>query len=90
MSPSPTNTRPPPDKLLVDIAEYVTNVEIKNGLAQENAQLCLMDALGCALLALEYPACTRLLGPIVADTVVPRGVPVPGTSFRLDPVVVRE
>ncbi|HEX19443.1 MAG TPA: bifunctional 2-methylcitrate dehydratase/aconitate hydratase, partial [Acidiferrobacteraceae bacterium] len=52
----------------------------------ESARLCLMDALACALLALEYPACTRLLGPIVTDTVVPRGVPVPGTSFRLDPV----
>ncbi|GMQ87712.1 MAG: bifunctional 2-methylcitrate dehydratase/aconitate hydratase [Gammaproteobacteria bacterium] len=86
MSPSPTNTRPPPDKLLVDIAEYVTNVEIEGGPAHESAQLCLMDALACALLALEYPVCTRLLGPIVADTVVPRGVPVPGTSFRLDPV----
>jgi len=86
VSQSPTNTRPPPDKLLVDIAEYVTNVEIESELAHESAQLCLMDALACALLALEYPTCTRLLGPIVADTVVPHGVPVPGTSFRLDPV----
>ncbi len=70
----------------MDIAEYVTNVEIESGPAHESARLCLMDALACALLALEYPACTRLLGPIVTDTVVPRGVPVPGTSFRLDPV----
>jgi len=86
VSPSPTNTRPPPDKLLLDIAGYVADAGIESGPAHESAQLCLMDALACALLALDYPACTRLLGPIVADTVVPRGVPVPGTSFRLDPV----
>ncbi len=86
MSPSPTNTRPPPDKLLVDIAEYVTSTGAESATTHESAQLCLMDALACALLALEYPACTRLLGPTVADTVVPHGVPVPGTSFRLDPV----
>jgi 2-methylcitrate dehydratase len=86
VSPSPTNTRPAPDKLLADIAEYVAHVEIESGPAHESAQLCLMDAIACALLALEYPACSRLLGPIVKGTVVPDGVPVPGTSFRLDPV----
>ncbi len=86
MPPFPTNARPPPDKLLLDITEYVINTGNENAPAHESAQLCLMDALACALLALEYPACSRLLGPIVADTVVPHGVPVPGTSFRLDPV----
>ncbi|MFV1981975.1 MAG: bifunctional 2-methylcitrate dehydratase/aconitate hydratase, partial [Thiohalomonadales bacterium] len=86
MSQPPTNTQPQPDKLLVDIAEYVIDVGIESQTAQNSAQLCLMDALGCALLALEYSACSRILGPIVADTVVPHGVPVPGTSWQLDPV----
>jgi len=86
MSQSPTNIQLQPDKLLVDIAEYVIDAGIENRMAQNSAQLCLMDALGCAFLALEYPACTRLLGPIVADTVVPHGIPVPGTSWQLDPV----
>jgi len=71
---------------LVDIAEYVTDAVIEGAAAYDNAHLCFMDALACAVLALQYPACTRLLGPVVEDTVVPGGVPVPGTSFRLDPV----
>ncbi|GAG81039.1 unnamed protein product, partial [marine sediment metagenome] len=50
------------------------------------ARLCLMDTLGCGLLALRYPECTKLLGPIVPGTIIPKGVPVPGTQFKLDPV----
>ncbi|GAC1365513.1 MAG: bifunctional 2-methylcitrate dehydratase/aconitate hydratase [Acidobacteriaceae bacterium] len=86
MSAPISNVRPAPDQVLVDIAEYVTSFEIKSPLAYETARHCLMDTLGCGLEALEYPACTRLLGPIVPGTVVPNGARVPGTSFQLDPV----
>ncbi|RTZ44512.1 bifunctional 2-methylcitrate dehydratase/aconitate hydratase [Candidimonas sp. SYP-B2681] len=74
------------DPVLVDIVDYVQNYEISSELAYETARLCLIDTLGCGLEALEYPACTKLLGPIVAGTVVPNGARVPGTQFQLDPV----
>jgi len=80
------NERPAPDKVLTDIADYALSDEIKSELAYETARYCLMDTLGCGLEALEYPACTKLLGPIVPGTVVPNGARVPGTSFQLDPV----
>ena len=86
MSQIATAARPAPDQVLVDIADYVSDYEIGSELAYTTARLCLMDSLGCALEALEYPACTRLLGPIVAGTVVPQGAKVPGTRFELDPV----
>jgi 2-methylcitrate dehydratase len=75
-----------PDKVLTDIADYVTGYTIDSDLAYETARSCTIDALGCALEALEYPACTKLLGPIVPGTVVPNGAHVPGTPFVLDPV----
>jgi 2-methylcitrate dehydratase len=78
--------RPDWDKVLVDIVDYVQNYEIKSELAYETARNCLIDTLGCGLEALEYPACTKLLGPIVPGTVVPNGAKVPGTQFQLDPV----
>lgn len=78
--------RPAPDVVLTDIADYVINTKIDSTLAYQTAQLCLLDTLGCGLEALEYPACTKLLGPIVAGTVVPNGAKVPGTSYELDPV----
>jgi 2-methylcitrate dehydratase len=81
-----SNERPAPDKVLVDIAEYALGYEVKSELALKTAQHCLMDTLGCGLEALEYPACTKLLGPIVPGTVVPNGARVPGTSYELDPV----
>jgi 2-methylcitrate dehydratase len=81
-----SNERPAPDKVLTDIADYALNYEIKSDLAYETARYCLMDTLGCGLEALEYPACTKLLGPIVAGTVVPNGARVPGTNYQLDPV----
>jgi 2-methylcitrate dehydratase len=81
-----SNVRPQPDKVLVDIADYVTQYQITSALAYETARLCLMDTLGCGLHALEYPACTKLLGPVVPGTVVPNGARVPGTQFQLDPV----
>lgn len=81
------NAQSSPDAELVNIANYVSNKEIHSELAYSTARYCLMDALGCGILALRYPACTKLLGPIVADTVVPVGARVPGTNFMLDPIL---
>lgn len=86
MSSHISNKRPQPDQVLTDIADYVLNYEIKNELAWKTAHYCLLDTLGCGLEALTYPACTKLLGPIVKGTVVPNGAKVPGTQFQLDPV----
>ncbi len=86
MSSHISNVRPAPDKVLVDIADYVTRYKIKSKDAYETARYCLMDTLGCGFEALEYPACTKMLGPIVHGTVVPNGARVPGTHFQLDPV----
>jgi len=78
--------RPPYDQVLVDIADYVCDYTIESELAYTTARNCLIDTLGCGLEALEYPACTKLLGPIVPGTMVPNGAKVPGTAFQLDPV----
>jgi len=86
MSAPISNVRPKPDQVLVDIADYVSKYRIKSGRAYETARNCLIDTLGCGLEALTYPACTKLMGPIVPGTVVPNGARVPGTSFQLDPV----
>ena len=80
------NSRPDPDELIIQIADYVMDYEIQSDEAYETAKSCLIDTLGCGLLALSFPACTKLLGPIVAGTEVPYGVRVPGTSNLLDPV----
>ena len=86
MSAHISNVRPKPDKVLVDIANYVSKKAITSKQAYETARYCLMDTLGCGLEALEYPACNKLLGPIVPGTIVPNGAKVPGTQFQLDPV----
>src|SRR4051794_41206459 len=86
MSAPISNVRPAPDKVLTDIADYVTRYEVKSADAYDTARYCLMDTLGCGLEALEYPACTKLLGPIVPGTIVPNGARVPGTTYQLDPV----
>lgn len=86
MSQPVSNFRPQPDDVLVQIAEYVLNTPITSAEAYETARLCLMDTLGCGFEALGYPACTKLLGPIVPGTIVPNGARVPGTQFVLDPV----
>ena len=80
------DARPKPDQVLVDIADYVLDRRIDSALAYETARHCLIDTLGCGLEALGYPACTKLLGPIVPGVVIPHGARVPGTSYQLDPV----
>src|SRR5690349_21796219 len=86
MSAPISNVRPKPDKVLTDIADYVTRYQVTRAEAYDTARYCLMDTLGCGFEALEYPACTKLLGPVVPGTVVPNGAKVPGTQFQLDPV----
>src|SRR5262245_17445989 len=86
MSSHISNVRPKPDKVLTLIANYVTKYQVKSAEAYDTARYCLMDTLGCGLEALEYPACTKLLGPIDPGTVTPKGAKVPGTAFQLDPV----
>jgi 2-methylcitrate dehydratase len=81
-----SNERPAPDQVLTDIADYALSYEVTSELAYTTAHYCLLDTLGCGLEALEYPACTKLLGPIVPGTVVPHGAKVPGTNYQLDPV----
>ncbi|MEQ1774341.1 MAG: bifunctional 2-methylcitrate dehydratase/aconitate hydratase [Burkholderiales bacterium] len=86
MSAPISNNRQKPDQVLIDIASYAAKYSIKSPEAYNTARLCLMDTLGCGLEALSYPACTKLMGPIVPGTIVPNGAKVPGTSFQLDPV----
>ncbi|HEY1888910.1 MAG TPA: bifunctional 2-methylcitrate dehydratase/aconitate hydratase [Steroidobacteraceae bacterium] len=86
MFSSHSSARPVPDRVLSDIADYALGADIQSDLAYETAHYCLLDTLGCGLEALEYPACAKLLGPIVPGTVVPHGARVPGTQFQLDPV----
>ncbi|MGH8441187.1 MAG: 2-methylcitrate dehydratase [Pseudomonas sp.] len=80
------NNRPDYDRVLQDIADYVLNYQVGSAPALDTARNCLMDTLGCGLLALRFPECTKHLGPLVEGTVVPYGARVPGTSYRLDPV----
>ncbi|ABG05330.1 2-methylcitrate dehydratase PrpD [Rubrobacter xylanophilus DSM 9941] len=74
------------DRVIERISEYVCTYEPQSPLARETARYCLMDSIGCALLALRYPECAKLLGPAVPGTVVPHGSRVPGTPYELDPV----
>ena len=78
--------RPPPDRLLTEIADYVLEFRAEGAEARRIARYCLMDTLGCGILALNYPACTKLLGPIVPGAELTGGARVPGTRFELDPV----
>ena len=86
MSQAATNLRPEPDQLLTKIADYVLNYQVASEEALQTARYCLLDSLGCALEALAYPACTRLLGPIVPGISMETGARVPGTQYELDPV----
>jgi 2-methylcitrate dehydratase len=78
--------RPAPDKVLTDIADYALSYRIDSKAAYETAYYCLMDTLACGFQALQYPACTKLMGPVVQGAVLPGGARVPGTSYELDPV----
>jgi 2-methylcitrate dehydratase len=78
--------RPDPDALLVAIADYAKSFQVQSAQAYETARYCFMDTLACGFQALKYPACTRLLGPIVPGALMPGGARVPGTSFELEPV----
>ncbi len=78
--------RPDYDQEIQDIADYVLNFRIDSQEALNTARLCLMDTLGCGLLALRFPECTKHLGPLVQGTTVPNGARVPGTQYQLDPV----
>jgi len=79
-------TRPDPDQLLADIADYVCDTEIASELAFDTAHYCLMDTLACGFQALDYPACTKLLGPVVPGATLAGGARVPGTSYELEPI----
>lgn len=86
MSSVISNERPETDQVIQDIVDYVLNYEIQSELAVRTAHYCLLDTLGCGFEALTYPACTKMLGPVVPGTVVPNGAKVPGTNYQLDPV----
>ena len=78
--------RPDPDRVLVSIAEYARDFRVTSEVAYETARYCLMDTLACGFLALKYPACTKLMGPVVPGATMVGGARVPGTSYELDPV----
>ncbi|QWK95681.1 bifunctional 2-methylcitrate dehydratase/aconitate hydratase [Plesiomonas shigelloides] len=80
------NQRPAPDALLCQIADYVMDCTEPSVEALATARYCLLDTLGCGLLALRFPECTKHLGPLVEGTSVRHGARVPGTSHELDPV----
>jgi 2-methylcitrate dehydratase len=78
--------RPDPDRVLVDIARYAREHRITSEIAYDTARYCLMDTLACGFQALQYPACTKLMGPVVPGATMVGGARVPGTSYELDPV----
>jgi 2-methylcitrate dehydratase len=86
MSSQISNVRPEFDRVITDIADYVLKYTIESKLAYETARYCLLDTLGCGLQALDFPACTKLLGPVVPGLTMHQGARVPGTNFELDPV----
>ena len=86
MSAHITKSNQPFDQEIIDIVDYVTTFTVDSEVAYETAFHCLLDTIGCGLEALEYEACTKLMGPLVPGTTVENGVHVPGTTHRLDPV----
>src|SRR5580704_17566339 len=78
--------RPAPDHVLTAIADYALSYEIDSSLAYETAGYCLMDTLACGFQALKYPACTKLMGPVVPGATLTNGARVPGTAYELDPI----
>lgn len=86
MSSPISNVRPEPDQLLVALADYALHAKIASDEAYDTARWCLADTLACGIMALAYPACTKLLGPVVPGTSMLNGARVPGTGHELDPV----
>ena len=86
MSTDVSNIRPEPDKILVDIAEYAASYVSNSREAIDTARYNLLDTLGCGLLALRYPECTKHLGPIVSNATLPNGARIPGTDWQIEPV----
>src|SRR5919112_4732508 len=86
MTSTTSNIRPSPDPVLLEIAAYAADYSPSSAEAIDTARYCFMDALGCALLALRYPDCTKHLGPIVPGADLANGARVPGTAWQLDPV----
>ena len=80
------NIRPPFDKVITDMTEYVLNYKINSSEAIDTARYCLLDSLACGFLALAYPACTKLLGPVVPGATLKNGARIPGTAFELEPI----
>jgi 2-methylcitrate dehydratase len=80
------NIKPDYDGVMREIADYVLNTRIDSSLAYDTARLCLMDSLGCGILALQFPECRKLLGPVVPGAILPHGARVPGTAYALDPI----
>lgn len=81
-----SDASPESDRVLAEMAEYVSAYTVESEEAYETARFCLMDSLGCGLLALRYPACARLMKPVVSGAVLAGGARVPGTELELDPV----
>ena len=86
MTEGMSNVRPTPDRILSEIADYVSDYAVESEEAYETARYCLMDTIGCGLLALRYPECAKLIGPVVPGATLPGGARVPGTQLELDPV----
>ena len=80
------NVKPDYDAVISQMADYMLNTEINSSIAYETARLCLMDTLGCGMLALNFSECTKLLGPVVPGATLSNGARVPGTAYELDPV----
>lgn len=80
------NIKPDFDTVICDIADYVLNKPIESQDAYSTARLCLIDTLGCGILALNFPQCVKLLGPVVPGAVLSGGARVPGTRYELDPI----
>lgn len=86
MSSHISNVSPPPDALLATLADYVLDPTPPSDEALDTARWCLLDSLACAIMALQFPACTKLLGPVVPGTTIANGARVPGTPYELDPI----
>ncbi len=86
MSSDNGNARPDWDRVLIDIVDYVREFQPTSELAWQTARHVLLDSLGCAMEALDYPACRKLLGPVVPGATLENGARVPGTNFQLDPI----